>query len=267
VTGAAETFAVVSPPVSRRRHLVLVAVVAVVTVACDTNDGRELRPAAPDQTASVFNSTTTTIPPDPAVLGSGVPGEGVGELGMTLRAPWQDEAVIDSRFTCDSTGGVSGEGLSPALSWSGVPAEATNLAVVVTDLSADGFVHWVVTGIDPGVTGLGEGEAPAGGIQGTNGFGEVGWGGPCPPPGTGEHEYLVQLHALDQDLGLAPGFDGEEAIPEIEAASIATVSVVGRYSAAADAARASTTTARPSTAAPSTSRAAATTAATTTTAG
>jgi phosphatidylethanolamine-binding protein (PEBP) family uncharacterized protein len=121
-----------------------------------------------------------------------------------------------------------------------------------------------VTGIDPGVTGLGEGEAPAGGIQGTNGFGEVGWGGPCPPPGTGEHEYLVQLHALDQDLGLAPGFDGEDAIPEIEAASIATVSVVGRYSAAVDAARASTTTVRPSTTAPSTSRAAA---ATTTTAG
>jgi Raf kinase inhibitor-like YbhB/YbcL family protein len=186
---------------------------------------------------------------------------------MTLRAPWEDEAVIDSRFTCDSAGGVSGEGLSPALSWSGVPAEATNLAVVVTDLSADGFVHWVVTGVDPGVTGLGEGEAPAGGIQGTNGFGEVGWGGPCPPPGTGEHEYLVQLHALDRDLGLAPGFDGEEAIPDIEAASIATVSVVGRYSATAEEAGSSSTSVRPPTTATSTTRAAAGTAATTTTAG
>jgi hypothetical protein len=193
----------------------------------------------------------------------------VGELGMTLRAPWEDEAVIDSRFTCDSVGGVSGGGLSPALSWSGVPAGATNLAVVVTDLSADGFVHWVVTGIDPGVTGLGEGEAPAGGIQGTNGFGEVGWGGPCPPPGTGDHEYLVQLHALDRDLGLAPGFDGEEAIPDIEAASIATVSVVGRYSAATNTAGSSSTSTslRPATSAPSTTRSAgAATTATTTTA-
>ncbi len=227
---------------------------AVLLTGCDTGDGRELRPAGPDQTASVFNSTTTSIPADPAVLGSGLPGEGVGELGLTLRAPWEDEAPIDVRFTCDSAGGVSGEGLSPALSWSGIPIEATNLAVVVTDLSADGFVHWVVTGIDPGVTGLGEGEAPAGGIQGTNGFGEVGWGGPCPPPGTGEHEYLVQLHALDRDLGFAPGFDGEEVIPDIEAASIATVSVVGRYSAAARAAAASTSTSiRPGTASTSTS--------------
>jgi Raf kinase inhibitor-like YbhB/YbcL family protein len=231
--------------VPRRGLLVFVPAVALLTVACDTGDGRELRPAGPDQTASVFNSTTTTIPADPAVLGSGLPGEGVGELGLTLRAPWEDEAAIDVRFTCDSAGGASGEGLSPALSWSGIPVEATNLAVVVTDLSADGFVHWVVTGIDPGVTGLGEGEAPAGGIQGTNGFGEVGWGGPCPPPGTGEHEYLVQLHALDRDLGFAPGFDGEEAIPDIEAASIATVSVVGRYSAAPRAAAATSTTLRP----------------------
>jgi Raf kinase inhibitor-like YbhB/YbcL family protein len=252
-----------------RRLLALVPAVALVTVACDTGDGRELRPAGPDQTASVFNSTTTTIPADPAVLGSGLPGEGVGELGMTLRAPWEDEATIDARFTCDSVGGASGEGLSPALSWSGVPAEATNLAVVVTDLSADGFVHWVVTGIDPGVTGLGEGEAPAGGIQGTNGFGEVGWGGPCPPPGTGEHEYLVQLHALDRDLGLAPGFEGDEAIPDVEGAPIATVSVVGRYSAAPRPAGSSTSV-RPGTTATSTSRAASTTAraaATTTTAG
>ena len=234
--------------VPRRGLIVLTSAVVLTAVACDTGDGRELRPAGPDQTASVFNSTTTTIPADPAVLGSGLPGEGVGELGLTLRAPWDDEAVIDVRFTCDSAGGESGEGLSPALSWSGIPVEATNLAVVVTDLSADGFVHWVVAGIDPGVTGLGEGEAPAGGIQGTNGFGEVGWGGPCPPPGTGEHEYLVQLHALDQDLGLAPGFDGEAVIPEIEASSIATVSVVGRYSAAPRAAAASSsTTVRPAT--------------------
>ena len=199
--------------VPRRGLIVLTSAVALTAIACDTGDGRDLRPAGPDQTASVFNSTTTTIPADPAVLGSGLPGEGVGELGLTLRAPWDDEAVIDVRFTCDSAGGESGEGLSPALSWSGIPVEATNLAVVVTDLSADGFVHWVVAGIDPGVTGLGEGEAPAGGIQGTNGFGEVGWGGPCPPPGTGEHEYLVQLHALDQDLGLAPGFDGDDGHP------------------------------------------------------
>jgi hypothetical protein len=97
----------------------------------------------------------------------------------------------------------------------------------------------------------------------------VGWGGPCPPPGTGEHEYLVQLHALDRDLGLTSGFDGEEAIPDIEAASIATVSLVGRYSAAADedGAASSSTSTRPATTGASTTRAATTAATTTTTSG
>jgi Raf kinase inhibitor-like YbhB/YbcL family protein len=82
------------------------------------------------------------------------------------------------------------------------PQGSATLALVVTDLSADGFVHWVVVGIDPEITGTAEGLAPPGAIQGKNGFGAIGWGGPCPPAGSGEHEYLVQLYALDKDLGL-----------------------------------------------------------------
>ena len=121
-----------------------------------------------------------------------------------------------------------------------MPAGTNNLALVVTDLSADGFVHWIVVGIDPEITGTAEGLAPAGAIQGKNGFGAIGWGGPCPPAGSGEHEYLVQLYALDKDLGLTDGFDAQPAIDAIEAASMATVSLVGRYAASVTAGSAST---------------------------
>ena len=123
------------------------------------------------------------MPPDPAVLGSGLPGEGVGEGGLTLRAPWEDEGPIDPRYTCQNPSGSPASGISPALSWSGVPAEATNLALVVTDLSANGFVHWVAVDIDPKATGVEEGRAPAGAVQGKNGLGTIGWGGPCRPLG------------------------------------------------------------------------------------
>ncbi len=225
-------------PRQSRAAWVAVGMACVATgflTACDTGDGRQLRPAGPDQTATLVNSTTTSAPPDPAVLGSGLPGEGVGEGGLTLRAPWEDEGVIDPRFTCQGTG------TSPALSWSGVPAEATNLALVVTDLSADGFIHWIMVGIDPGLTGLEEGLAPTGAVQGTNSFDAIGWGGPCPPPGTGEHEYLVQLHALDQTLDVAEGFDAQAVLPDIEAASIGTVTLVGRFSSSEAAATTSTT--------------------------
>jgi Raf kinase inhibitor-like YbhB/YbcL family protein len=204
--------------------------VAVLAAACDSGDGRQLAPPSPDGTATLVNSTTSSVPPSSAALGSGVPGEGVGQEGLTLRAPWEDEGNIEPRFTCAN--GTPGTGVSPALSWSGVPAGTNNIALVVTDLSADGFVHWVVVGIDPDITGTAEGLAPAGAIQGKNGFGAIGWGGPCPPAGSGEHEYLVQLYALSKDLGLTDGFDAQPAIDAIEAASTATVSLVGRYAGA-----------------------------------
>jgi Raf kinase inhibitor-like YbhB/YbcL family protein len=213
-----------------RRTLGLLAALTLVA-ACDHGDGRELRPAGPDQTASILLPTTTTIPPNPSVLGSGLPGEGVGEEGLTLRAPWEDEGVIDPRYTCEATGGTPGTGASPALSWSGVPADANNVALVVTDLTANGFVHWAMVGVAPTVTSLPEGVAAQYAVQGKNGFGKLGWGGPCPPAGSGEHEYLIQVYALDRDLGLAPGFDAATAQQQIEDASIAAVSLVGRFGA------------------------------------
>jgi len=225
--------AVVSEAVIRRT-LALLAVassVALGVAACDTNDGRELRPAGPDQTASMVNPTTTsstTGAVNPSDAGAG-PGAGVGEGGLTLRAPWEDEGPIDPRYTCAAHGGKAGTGLSPALDWSGVPAGTNNLAIVVTDLTANGFVHWAVVGIDPASTGVADGQAPAGGIAGKNGFGQNGWGGPCPPVGSGEHEYLFQVYALDKDLGLAPGFDPGPAQDQIESASTAAVSLVGRF--------------------------------------
>ena len=47
------------------------------------------------------------------------------------------------RHTCDDAD------VSPALTWSNVPSDTVELAITVTDLDADNFSHWVVTGIDP----------------------------------------------------------------------------------------------------------------------
>ncbi len=219
-----------SVPVIRRRLplLVLAATLGVAAAACDAGDGRELNPAGPDQTASLVNPTTTstTVAVDSSAV-TGGPGEGVGEAGLVLKAPWDDEGVIDVRYTCQADGGKPGTGVSPALQWSGVPAGTSNLAILVTDLNANSFVHWIVVGIDPATTGVAEGAVPQGGIVGKNGFGTVGWGGPCPPANS-EHEYLFQVYALNRDLGLTPGFDPAAVPDEIESASSAAVSLVGR---------------------------------------
>ncbi len=101
-------------------------------------------------------------------------------------------AEIPGRYTCD------GDDVSPPLDWADTTDKAVTLALIVDDPDARGWVHWVVFDMDAtGSGGLPEGfssspDAPA---QGTNDFGRVGWGGPCPPSGT--HHYRFTLVALD----------------------------------------------------------------------
>jgi Raf kinase inhibitor-like YbhB/YbcL family protein len=109
-------------------------------------------------------------------------------LTLTSRA-FDDAGTIPAQFTCD------GRDISPPLQWTGVPDDVHALALIVTDLDASGFVHWVVGPIDPDRGGLDQGESTAGDLmQGVNDFGVIGWGGPCPP--SGEHRYVFELVAL-----------------------------------------------------------------------
>ena len=109
--------------------------------------------------------------------------------------------------TCD------GEDRSPPLVWSGVPANAKSLALIVDDPDAPDpaaprmvWVHWVLYNLPPGAAGLPEGVAPRdlpeGARQGVNDWKRVGYGGPCPP--IGRDRYFHKLYALDTvlpDLG------------------------------------------------------------------
>ena len=123
-----------------------------------------------------------------------------------------------------------GEGVSPALSWSGVPAGAQSLALMLEDpdaVSAKPFVHWLAWNIDPEPGGLDEGKAaPA---EGPNGRGEPGYRGPCPPPGDGTHRYFHELYALDHDLNLDPGASREQLESEMDGHVLAETRLTGTY--------------------------------------
>jgi Raf kinase inhibitor-like YbhB/YbcL family protein len=101
--------------------------------------------------------------------------------------------TVPRQFTCD------GDNVSPPLSWSEVPQGATALRISVTDPDAPRgtFTHWLVTGVDPASSDVAQGMVPAGGAEQRNSFGETGYGGPCPPPGTAPHRYLFTVEALD----------------------------------------------------------------------
>ncbi len=102
--------------------------------------------------------------------------------------------AIPARYTCSGPDG------SPPLAWSHAPQGTVAFALVVVDTDASGFVHWVVADIPGDRTSLAAGERV--GVAGRNSFGGVGYGGPCPPVGSGAHHYVFTFYALSHRLGL-----------------------------------------------------------------
>lgn len=106
-------------------------------------------------------------------------------------------------------GACKGENISPQLTWAHPPAGTKSYAITIYDESAptgSGWWHWLVVNIPLHVTELPSNAGnitakllPAGALQTMTDFGAPGYGGPCPPPGTGIHKYVVTVHALDTD--------------------------------------------------------------------
>lgn len=107
---------------------------------------------------------------------------------------------IPIEFTCD------GDDVAPDLTWADVPVDTVEIIVIVDDPDAAGgtFTHWTVWGLPPGAAPI-DGGLPQGAVEGTNDFGEVGYRGPCPPPGDGPHHYRFRVFALDSSLDLPRG--------------------------------------------------------------
>lgn len=204
-------------PVRRRPALVLAVLAGVLAGACSSDDGRTLPPPDPHRTTTSVSTPVVGQPSEQVVDPSASP--------FTLASPaFAAGGVIPAQHTC------AGAGTSPALSWTGAPA-AAELAIVVRDRSAAGFVYWVVTGIDPAVQGIGEGGVPEGAVAAANSTGDLGWYGPCPPTGSGMHEYAFTLHALPTPLALSPGATAADAAAQVEAASIAQATLIGTVTA------------------------------------
>ena len=125
---------------------------------------------------------------------------------------------IPTRYTCE------GDDISPALSWTDVPAGAKSLVLIVDDPDAPDpaapkmtWVHWVLYNVPASARNLPEAVAvrdlPTGTKEGLNAWRRTGYGGPCPP--IGRHRYLHKLYALDvtlPDMGGPTKADLEKAM-------------------------------------------------------
>jgi Raf kinase inhibitor-like YbhB/YbcL family protein len=135
---------------------------------------------------------------------------------MQLRsAAFDDGGDIPEVHSCD------GANQSPPLTWSNVPDDAAELALVVADPDAPSgvFHHWVVTGTPPSATGFPAGGLPDGAVEAQGSSENATWIGPCPPQGQ-EHEYVFTLYPLRRRLQLAAGTPLKEALAAIDGARI-----------------------------------------------
>jgi Raf kinase inhibitor-like YbhB/YbcL family protein len=111
---------------------------------------------------------------------------------------------VPNDFTCE------GRNISPRIDVKGL--DAVSMAVVVDDpdSSSGSFTHWIIWNIEPmevipeGIPRDATTTSPIKADQGTNNFGQIGYLGPCPPPGK-PHRYVFRVYGLDRKLDLRPG--------------------------------------------------------------
>jgi len=143
---------------------------------------------------------------------------------MTISSSeFQANETIPTKYTCD------GEDINPPLEFSDVPESAKSLALIVDDPDAPGgtWTHWILWDIDSKTAKIEENTLPKA-TQGITSFGDVGYGGPCPPAGT--HRYFFKLYALDVKLDLPGGVNRSLLEDAMKGHVIEEAQLIGLYS-------------------------------------
>jgi len=149
-------------------------------------------------------------------------------LTLTSRA-FAHETAMPSPCTCD------GADMSPPLAWTDPPAGTKSFALIVDDPDAPlgMWVHWVLYNLPAASRSLAE-HLPAsdpladGSRQGLNDFRRLGYGGPCPPPGSA-HRYVFKLYALDATLALPPRATKAQLERAMDGRILAKAELIGLY--------------------------------------
>ena len=152
---------------------------------------------------------------------------------LQLQSPdFRHDGPLPPNATCD------GDGVSPALQWSNVPAGARSLALIVDDPDAPDpaapqrtWVHWVLYDLPADSAGLPRGvrtsQLPPGTREGRNDWDKTGFGPPCPP--RGRHRYVHTLYALDVTLPDLQVPDKAALLARMQGHVLASARLVGTY--------------------------------------
>jgi len=148
---------------------------------------------------------------------------------------YKDKETIPTKFAHTSV--VGGRNISPAFQWSDPPVNTKSFALTIVDPHpvANNWVHWIVINIPFRERKLVEGVSrskslPAGAKELISSFNEMGYGGPAPPRGSGQHPYVATLYALRiQTLKIGVSTSLRQFLNLIEGVITAEASVTGYY--------------------------------------
>ena len=131
-----------------------------------------------------------------------------------------DGADIPVKFSQAAPGVATGEGLSPAINWTNVPAGTQSFFLNMRDMdvarnkTTDDQAHWVVWNLPATAAGLPEG-VPKGAKLANGAFQFSATGQMYRGPGAGangpKHHYMFEIYALDTMLDVPPAADAFES--------------------------------------------------------
>lgn len=157
---------------------------------------------------------------------------GTASLSVNSLA-FADHAPIPRQYTAD------GEALSPPLHWSGVPANAASVVLIVEDADAptpQPLVHAIAVDLPPGDGGLPEGALKSPDHDGSsdvktgrNSYLRQAWLPPDPPPGHGVHRYAFQVFALKRAPAFSDKPGRDELLGALSEHAIASGMLIGTY--------------------------------------
>ncbi len=145
---------------------------------------------------------------------------------LEVKSVFPNNGEIPKKYTCD------GDNISPPLEFGNLSKDAKSIVIIVEDIDAGKFTHWIIYNIPP-MKRIPEGipkgmiiNKPFTALQGKNDFGYYGYGGPCPPKGV--HRYVFQVFVLDKMLERKE-YSKKDLLKAMEGHIIQKGVLVGKY--------------------------------------
>lgn len=131
--------------------------------------------------------------------------------------------------------GAGGQNISIPLEWKNAPNGTKSFAILMDDPHpvAQNWVHWMIINIPASQTKIVEGTSgklDKNIVEINNSFGNIGYGGPQPPPGTGDHPYVTTIYALNvEKINISQTSSRETFLKAIEGKVIEKAQITGKF--------------------------------------